>query len=64
MYALTKGKHKIMYKYKELIITSILSLIITFLVFENMSWYSFDNIPTKVVLLRLIIAFVLIEAVI
>lgn len=40
----------------------ILSLIITFVTFELMSWYHFGDIPTKVVALRLIVFFILVIA--
>ena len=36
------------------VIGIIVSLIITFLLFESMSWYHFGDIPTKIVLIRLI----------
>ena len=64
MYAITTGKHKILYKYKRFVITSIFSWIMTFLVFEALSWYNFGDIPTQVVLIRLIIAYSLIEFII
>lgn len=38
----------------------ILSVIITFVFFELMSWYHFGDIPTKVVLIRLIAFFCII----
>ena len=43
-------------------IAVVLSLLITFVFFELMSWYHFGDIPTKVVLVRLI-AFFLVVAV-
>ena len=43
-------------------IAVVLSLLITFVLFELMSWYHFGDIPTKVVLVRLI-AFFLVVAV-
>lgn len=45
---------------KSLIIniaTVLVSLIVTFFIFENLSWYHFGDIPTKVVLIRLIAFF-------
>ena len=36
------------------IIALILSAVITFVLFEAMSWYHFGDIPTKIVLIRLI----------
>ena len=45
---------------KSLIIniaTVFVSLIVTFFIFENLSWYHFGDIPTKVVLIRLIAFF-------
>ena len=38
-------------------IAVVLSLLITFVFFELMSWYHFGDIPTKVVLVRLIAFF-------
>lgn len=45
---------------KFLIISGLIliSLIITFVVFQNLSWYNFGDIPTKVVKLRLVIFFI------
>lgn len=40
---------------KKIIICSIISLVITFIFFELMSWYHFSDIPTLIVLIRLII---------
>ena len=37
----------------------IFSLLITFIMFDSMSWYNFGDIPTKVVLIRLIIFFII-----
>lgn len=64
MYAITTGKHQVLYKYKELILTSILSLVIIFVLFEGLSLYHFGDIPTIIVLIRLMIAFVLLESLI
>ncbi len=64
MYAITTGKHKILYKYKRFVITSIFSWIITFLVFGILSWYNFGDIPTISVFIRLIIGFIVIEGII
>ncbi len=41
-------------------IAVVLSLLITFVVFELMSWYHFGDIPTKVVLVRLIAFFLVV----
>ena len=38
----------------------LVSLLITFFVFENLSWYHFGDIPTKVVLVRLIAFFLVV----
>lgn len=38
-------------------IAVIVSILITFVFFESMSWYHFGDIPTKVVLVRLIAFF-------
>lgn len=46
------------------IIICILSLIITFITFENLSWYHFGDIPTRVVLFRLIIFFIIVVVII
>ena len=37
----------------------ILSLITTFIVFEQLSWYHFGDIPTKIVVNRLIVFFII-----
>ena len=42
------------------IIAVVLSLLITFVFFELMSWYHFGDIPTKVVLVRLIAFFLVV----
>lgn len=39
----------------------ILSLIVTFVTFEALSWYHFGDIPTKIVAIRLIIFFCVVE---
>ena len=41
-------------------IAVVLSLLITFVLFELMSWYHFGDIPTKVVLVRLIAFFLVV----
>ena len=41
--------------------TIIISLIVTFVTFETLSWYHFGDIPTTVVSVRLIIFFCVIE---
>ena len=41
-------------------IAVVLSLLITFVFFELMSWYHFGDIPTKVVLGRLIVFFLVV----
>ncbi len=41
--------------------TIILSLIVTFVTFETLSWYHFGDVPTTVVCVRLIICFCIIE---
>ena len=41
-------------------IVVVLSLLITFVFFELMSWYHFGDIPTKVVLVRLIAFFLVV----
>lgn len=41
----------------------IISLIITFILFELMSWYHFGDIPTRVVTVRLISCFLLLTGI-
>ena len=41
-------------------IAVVLSLLITFVFFELMSWYHFGDIPTKVVLVRLVAFFLVV----
>ena len=41
-------------------IAVVLSLLITFVFFDLMSWYHFGDIPTKVVLVRLIVFFLVV----
>lgn len=41
-------------------IAVVLSLLITFVFFELMSWYHFGDIPTKVILVRLISFFLVV----
>lgn len=36
----------------------IIAIFLTFMIFENLSWYHFGDFPTKVVFLRLIIFFI------
>lgn len=43
-----------------LLVSIIISIVITFVVFEFNSWYHFGDIPTKVVTDRLIIFFIII----
>ena len=64
MYLIATGKHQILYKYKELIITSIISLIIVFVLFEGLSWYHFGDIPTIKVLIRILLCFIVLELII
>ena len=64
MYLVTTGKHQILYKYKELIITSILSLITVFVLFEGLSLYHFGDIPTIKVLIRILLSFIVVELII
>ena len=64
MYALTMGKHHLIHKHKEFVLTSLISFLIVFILFENLSWYHFGDIPTIVVLVRLIFSFVFVEGII
>ena len=61
VYLIVIDKYKILFKHKDKIISSFVSLMITLFVFELLSWYHFGDIPTLIVLLRLIIGFILIE---
>ena len=49
-----------MKKNLPVIVLTILSLLITFFLFEIMSWYDFGSPITRVVLFRIIICFVII----
>ena len=60
MYKLMKRSKKIMKKTLPVIVLTILSLLITFFLFEIMSWYDFGSPITSVVLFRIIICFVII----
>lgn len=52
-----KGKNKSMKKSIIYFVTIMLSIIVTFVFFELMSLYHFGDVPTKVVLVRLIAFF-------
>lgn len=45
------------------LVVIILALLITFITFELMSWYHFGDIPTQVVLVRLLIFFSIITTI-
>ncbi len=64
VYAIVMDKHKILLNHKDKLVTSIISLIITFFSFEMLSWYHFGDIPTIRIFIRLIIGFILIEEII
>ncbi len=64
VYAIVMDKHKILLNHKDKLVTSIISLIITFFSFEMLSWYHFGDIPTISVFIRLIIGFIVIEGII
>ncbi len=49
-----------MKKFLTILIIIIVALLITFFTFEQMSWYHFGDFPTKVVLIRLIIFFIIV----
>ena len=49
-----------MKKTLPVIVLTILSLLITFFLFEIMSWYDFGSPITRVVLFRIIICFIII----
>ena len=40
-----------------ILIALLMSALITFIIFEVMSWYHFGDVPTKIVLIRLIAFF-------
>ena len=61
MYLILTKKYKFLYKHKDIIITSLISLFITYISFELLSWYHFPHIPTKVVAFSLIIVFISVE---
>ncbi len=46
-----------MKRFLKTIIILTLSLLITFITFDSLSWYNFGDIPTKVVAFRLILFF-------
>ncbi len=64
IYAIIKDNHKILYNNKDKLITSLISLIITYLFFNLLDWFYFDHFPTVSVLIRLIIVFIIIECII
>lgn len=64
VYAIVLDQHKILLNHKDKLVTSIISLIITFFSFEMLSWYHFGDIPTISVFIRLIIGFIVIEGII
>ena len=64
VYVIVMKKYKILSNYKDKLITSFISLVITFVLFEILSLYHFGDIPTKIVLFRLIFVFVMIELII
>lgn len=59
LYDIIINKRKVNINKKHLII-SIFSIIITFIVFQVMSWYNFGDIPTIRIFLRLILFFIII----
>ena len=64
VYVIIMDKHKILLNHKDKLVTSFISLIITFISFEILSWYHFGDIPTIRVFFRLIIGFMVIECII
>lgn len=46
-----------MKRFLKITIILTLSLLITFITFDSLSWYNFGDIPTKVVAFRLILFF-------
>ena len=53
-----------MNKVCEFLLVCLASVIITFVVFYNMSWYSFSTLPTSIVFWRMIFSVVVITSVI
>ena len=65
MYFFTTGKHKIIHRFKSVIITSYFSIIIELFMFYNLSWYClYCGTSTMIVFIRLIISFLIIEGII
>lgn len=52
-----------MRKILTILIPLLVSVLITFVFFEAMSWYHFGDIPTKVVLIRLIAFFCILSGI-
>lgn len=52
-----------MKKVVMILINLLVSALITFMFFEAMSWYHFGDIPTKVVLIRLIAFFCILSGI-
>lgn len=48
-------KYRKLYSFKTIVLSLILAIIVTLFTFESLSWYHFGDVPTKVVLFRLII---------
>lgn len=62
VYFLTTGKHNIIHRFKNVIITSYFSIIIELFMFYNLSWYClYCGTPTTIVWIRLIVTFFVIE---
>lgn len=63
VYLIMRRKYKLIYNHKCIIITSLISLIILFISFEILSIYHFGDIPTSVVIVRLVLGFIIIETI-
>lgn len=63
VYGVVMDKHKILLNNKDKLLTSFISLVITFILFEILNWYHFGDILTIRVFIRLIIVFMIIEGI-
>ena len=64
IYFIMSKKYNILGKYKGIFITSFISLVIVFILFDISSWYHFGDIPSMVILLRLIVGFLFTELIV
>ncbi len=64
IYLIITKKYRFLYNHKDKIIISFISLSITYISFEMLSWYHFPHIPTIRVFLRLLFVFTSLEVII